>query len=96
MSLLAGIDLLTGKVHTLVRNRHRSREFIAFLKQAIPVIGFTTFMGPSVRNTNEARFSKGQETEARYDRQSDVVDYFAAAFLLMSVAFGPAIVSLLS
>ena len=96
VSLLAGIDLLTGKVHTLVRNRHRSREFIAFLKQAIPVIGFTTFMGPSVRNTNEARFSKGQETEARYDRQSDVVDYFAAAFLLMSVAFGPAIVSLLS
>ena len=32
LSLLAGIDLLTGKVHTLVRERHRSREFIEFLK----------------------------------------------------------------
>jgi hypothetical protein len=29
---LAGIDLLTGKVHALVKDRHRSREFIEFLK----------------------------------------------------------------
>ena len=32
LSLLAGIDLITGKVHALVRDRHRSREFIEFLK----------------------------------------------------------------
>src|SRR5580704_8811228 len=32
LSLSAGIDLLTGKVHALVRDRHRSREFIEFLK----------------------------------------------------------------
>src|SRR4051794_35713372 len=32
VSLLAGIDLLTGKVHALVRDRHRSREFIELLK----------------------------------------------------------------
>ncbi len=32
LSLLAGIDLLTGKVHALVEERHRSREFIEFLK----------------------------------------------------------------
>ena len=32
VSLLAGIDLLTGQVHALVRDRHRSREFIEFLK----------------------------------------------------------------
>ena len=32
LSLLAGIDLLTGKVHALVRDRHRSKEFIEFLK----------------------------------------------------------------
>lgn len=31
LSLLAGIDLLTGEVHGLVRNRHRSAEFIEFL-----------------------------------------------------------------
>src|ERR1700758_2147792 len=32
VSLLAGIDLLTSKVSALVRDRHRSREFIEFLK----------------------------------------------------------------
>jgi transposase len=32
VSLLAGIDLMTGQVHALVRDRHRSREFIEFLK----------------------------------------------------------------
>jgi transposase len=32
VSLLAGIDLLSGKVHALVKDRHRSREFIEFLK----------------------------------------------------------------
>jgi transposase len=32
VSLLAGIDLVSGEVHALVRDRHRSREFIDFLK----------------------------------------------------------------
>src|SRR6266571_1026714 len=32
VSLLAGIDLLTGRVHALVKDRHRSREFIELLK----------------------------------------------------------------
>ncbi|WP_354234937.1 transposase [Bradyrhizobium sp. I1.8.5] len=32
LSLLAGIDRLTGKVHELLKDRHRSREFIEFLK----------------------------------------------------------------
>jgi len=32
VSLLAGIDLLSGKVYGMVENRHRSREFISFLK----------------------------------------------------------------
>lgn len=31
VSLLAGIDLHTGQVHPLVRDRHRSREFVEFL-----------------------------------------------------------------
>jgi hypothetical protein len=34
VSLLAGIDLLAGAVHALVKDRHRSREFIEFLKRA--------------------------------------------------------------
>ena len=33
LSLLAGIDLLTGKVHACVEDRHRSREFIGFLQK---------------------------------------------------------------
>lgn len=33
LSLLAGIDLLTGCVHARVEDRHRSREFVAFLRQ---------------------------------------------------------------
>jgi len=32
LTLMAGIDLLTGHVHALVKERHRSREFIEFLK----------------------------------------------------------------
>ena len=33
LSLMAGIDLLTGQVHACVEDRHRSREFIGFLKK---------------------------------------------------------------
>jgi transposase len=33
VSLIAGIDLLTGTVHACVEDRHRSREFIGFLKR---------------------------------------------------------------
>jgi len=32
LSLMAGIDLLTGRVHGLPVDRHRSREFVQFLK----------------------------------------------------------------
>jgi hypothetical protein len=35
VSLLAGIDLLTGQVHSLVKDRHRSRELIAFPATAL-------------------------------------------------------------
>ena len=33
LSLLAGIDLLTGQVHATVEDRHRSREFVGSLKK---------------------------------------------------------------
>jgi transposase len=32
VTLMAGIDLVSGHVHALVKDRHRSREFIEFLK----------------------------------------------------------------
>jgi len=33
VTLMAGIDLLSGKVHGIVVDRHRSREFVAFLRE---------------------------------------------------------------
>jgi hypothetical protein len=36
VSLLAGIDLVTGKVNALVKDRHRIREFIEFLELLYP------------------------------------------------------------
>ena len=33
LSLLVGIDLLMGRIHARVEGRHRSREFVAFLRQ---------------------------------------------------------------
>jgi transposase len=33
LSLLAGIDLVSGKLHARLEERHRSREFVEFLKQ---------------------------------------------------------------
>lgn len=33
VSLMAGIDLLSGRVHGLIVDRHRSAEFVQFLKQ---------------------------------------------------------------
>jgi len=33
VSLMAGLDLYDGHVHALVRDRHRSREFIEFLQE---------------------------------------------------------------
>jgi transposase len=66
LSLLAGIDLLTGKVHALVKDRHRSREFIEFLKlldDAYPT-------GTAIRlilDNHSAHISK--ETKAWLDKQ---------------------------
>ena len=33
LTLMAGLDLLTGHIHRAVVERHRSREFVAFLRQ---------------------------------------------------------------
>jgi hypothetical protein len=49
-------------------------------------MGFSAFMGPSAGNG--AAYRPG-------DREPDVLDYFAAAFFLMAVAFGPALTWLL-
>lgn len=33
LSLLVGLDLMTGEVHGIIRDRHRSREFIELLEK---------------------------------------------------------------
>jgi len=38
-SLLAGDRSAHGKVHALVKDRHRSREFVEFLKLLMPLPG---------------------------------------------------------
>jgi hypothetical protein len=38
VSLLAGIDLVSGRVHALVKDRHRSREFIESSSFSTPPI----------------------------------------------------------
>ncbi|XKM37798.1 IS630 family transposase (plasmid) [Rhizobium ruizarguesonis] len=66
LSLLAGIDLLTGKVHALVKDRHRSREFVEFLKllDAAYPAGTTIKL---ILDNHSAHISK--ETRAWLDKQ---------------------------
>ncbi len=74
LSLLAGIDLLTGKVHALVEERHRSREFIEFLQLLAPSSpapccatsasppnrnSKTASWPPSTTSTNSPSFTRG-------------------------------------
>ena len=51
LSLLAGIDLLTGKVHALVKDRHRSREFIEGDRSPVTAVGSEqgSMLAPLVR-----------------------------------------------
>jgi len=61
LSLLAGIDLLTGKVHACVEDRHRSREFINFLKRLDPAYTADTAI-KLILDNHSAHISK--ETKA--------------------------------
>jgi transposase len=61
LSLLAGIDLLTGHVHARVEDRHRSREFVAFLRQLDAVYPVETAI-KLILDNHSAHISK--ETKA--------------------------------
>lgn len=61
LSLLAGIDLLTGKVHASVEERHRSREFVSFLKKLNAVYSTDTAI-KLILDNHSAHISK--ETRA--------------------------------
>lgn len=68
LSLLAGIDLLTGKVHACVENRHRSREFVGFLKKLDAAYSADTAI-KLILDNHSAHISK--ETRAWIDSQPD-------------------------
>ena len=66
LSLLAGIDLLTGQVHASVEDRHRSREFVGFLKKLDTAYAADTAIKVILDN-HSAHISK--ETKAWIDSQ---------------------------
>jgi hypothetical protein len=68
LSLLAGSDLLTGKVHARVEERHRSREFVNFLK-LLDVAYPSETASKLILDNHSAHVSK--ETRAWLDAQPE-------------------------
>lgn len=68
LSLLAGIDLMTGQVHASIEDRHRSREFIGFLKKLDTAYPADTAIKVILDN-HSAHVSK--ETKAWIDGQPE-------------------------
>jgi transposase len=68
LSLLAGTDLSTGVVHASVEKRHRSREFIAFLKRLDAAYAPATAI-KIILDNHSAHISK--ETKAWLAQQPD-------------------------
>jgi len=68
LSLLAGIDLLTGRVHASIEDRHRSREFVGFLKKLDAAYPVDTAIKVILDN-HSAHISK--ETKAWVDSQPE-------------------------
>lgn len=68
LSLLAGIDLRTGHVHACVEERHRSREFVAFLRKVDTAYPTDTAI-KIILDNHSAHISK--ETKNWLDAQPD-------------------------
>jgi len=68
LSLLAGIDLLTGQIHASIEDRHRSREFVGFLKKLDAAYPASTAIKVILDN-HSAHISK--ETRAWVDSQPE-------------------------
>jgi transposase len=68
LSLLAGIDLLTGQVHASIEDRHRSREFVGFLEKLDAAYPAATAIKVILDN-HSAHISK--ETKAWVERQPE-------------------------
>lgn len=68
LSLLAGIDLLSGVVHASVEDRHRSREFVSFLQKLDAAYPPSTAI-KLILDNHSAHISK--ETKAWLDAQPE-------------------------
>jgi transposase len=71
MSLLAGLDLVTGVVHARVEERHRSREFVDLLKQIdaahAPATAIKLLVdNPSSHKSKETRAWLGKQPKGRF------------------------------
>ena len=71
LSLLAGIDLLTGKVHAAIEDRHRSREFVGFLQRLDAAYPADTAIklildNPSAHISKETRAWISSQPEGRF------------------------------
>ena len=68
LSLLAGIDLMTGVVHASVENRCRSREFVEFLDAAYaPATAIKIILdNHSAHISKETRAWLGKQPEGRF------------------------------
>jgi hypothetical protein len=67
LSLLAGIDMLTGQVHACIEDRHRSREFIGFLKHLDAAYPPDTAI-KLILDNHSAHISKDQGVDRRPTR----------------------------
>ena len=70
-SLLAGIDLMTGVVHASVERRHRSREFVKFLKKLDaahpPATAIKLILdNPSAHKSKETMAWLAQQSKGRF------------------------------
>jgi hypothetical protein len=110
VSLLAGIDLLTGQVHALVKDRHRSREFIEFLKlidaaypaHTVPnafVVGneLPSNTERSCASDDEALVCGRQQSANRHDAaMSGAMEVFTSGFPLQETSSHPCLNMLMS
>jgi hypothetical protein len=62
VTLMAGIDLLTGQVHALVKDRHCSREFVEFLGRLDAAYPVATAIKIILDNTSRAKPRVGGAT----------------------------------
>jgi transposase len=89
LSLLAGIDLLTGEVHASVEEKHRSRESVAFLQKTRRRLPDVDGDQTDPRQSRGARFPGNQNLARRPTRRALHLRLHPEARLLAQSRRGP-------